>query len=352
MLIKIIWFSFVIIVSLMGLIAIYLFAVGIVPGISVPGQIVTANHPPEKVSSGFAEAARRDVTFEVDGKALHAWLYLPQDLSAPVPCIVMAHGFGGTRDMGLALYAERFRAAGFAVLVFDYRHLGDSEGEPRQLIWIPYQLEDWAAAIEFSRTRKELDRDRIALWGTSMSGGHVVVTAARDQKVACVSAQCPGLDGRKAAAIGFTRYGIKHGLRMLVHSQRDLVRSWLGLSPHKIPIFGKPGSIACLTTADAIEAGRKLAHEGFVNEACARINIRGDKYRPVKYTRDIKCPVLIQICEKDSLVPPDTAEESIKRLGKHAEVIRYPIGHFDIYFGDNFEKAVEDQLAFFKKHLL
>ena len=66
----------------------------------------------------------------------------------------------------------------------------------------------------------------------------------------------------------------------------------------------------------------------------------------------VALPVLIQICEKDSLVPPATLNESIKKLGDLAEVMRYPIGHFDIYFDNNFEKAVADQLAFFRKHLL
>jgi fermentation-respiration switch protein FrsA (DUF1100 family) len=352
MLAKIAWISLIAIGSLVGLFAIYLLVVGAVPGISAPKQPVKTNRPTEKASAASLSAIRQDAGFEVHGTALHAWLYLPQNPPAPVPCIVMAHGFGGTKDMGLSPYAERFQAAGYAALAFDYRHFGASDGEPRQLLWIPGQLEDWTAAIQYARSRKEIDPGRIALWGTSMSGGHVIVTAAKDPKIACVSAQCPGLDGRKGAEIAFTRHGIGHGLRMIVHGQRDLVRSWLGLPPHKIPIFGRPGTVGCFTTADAYPAAEKLAKKGFVNEVCARINIRGDKYRPVKYTDAVKCPVLVQICEKDRLVPPVTLEESIKKLGDLAEVMRYPIGHFDIYFDKNFESAVADQLAFFMKHLL
>lgn len=352
MIMKTVWIIVIAIVSLAGLFALYLLIVAVVPGISAPGQPVSAGRLPGEAVPPHSEGIRRDVSFEVDGSSLKAWLYSPQNASAPLPCIIMGHGFGGTRDMGLALYADRYQAAGFAVLVFDYRYMGASDGEPRQLISIPRQLEDWAAAIRFARSRPEIDADKIALWGTSMSGGHVIVSAARDPKIVCVSAQCPGLDGRKAAELGFTRDGIAHGLRMLVHGQRDLVRSWLGLSPHKIPIFGRPGTIACLTTPDAYDAAKKLARKGFVNEVCARINIRGDKYRPVKHAGNVRCPVLLQICDNDSLVPPSTAEEAIERLGKYAEVIHYPIGHFEIYFGQNFEKAVRDQLAFFNKHLL
>ena len=352
MITKIIWICLIAIGSLAGVFALWLLIVGIVPGISAPAQSIKGEPPAQMASASMLGANRQDVNFEVDGTELQAWLYVPPNASKPVPCIVMAHGFGGTKDMGLDSYAQRFQSAGYAVIVFDYRHFGVSEGQPRQLIWIPLQLEDWAGAIRYARSHEEIDPDRIALWGTSMSGGHVIVTAAKDSRVTCVSAQCPGLDGREAAKIAFTRHGISHGLRMVMHGQRDLVRSWLGLAPHKIPIFGRPGTIACLTTPDVYPAAERLADTGFINEVCARINIRGDKYRPVKYTKDIQCPVLIQVCENDSLVPPATLEESIASMGENAEVIRYPIGHFDIYFGENFEKAVEDQLAFFKRHLI
>jgi len=109
------------------------------------------------------------VQLSVNETALSAWLYLPEHLPAPYPCIVMGHGLGSTRDAGLEPYAIRFRDAGFAVLVFDYRYFGASGGTPRQLIWIPSQLEDWSAAIACARGLKEIDPARIALWGTSLS---------------------------------------------------------------------------------------------------------------------------------------------------------------------------------------
>jgi pimeloyl-ACP methyl ester carboxylesterase len=336
----------IMIAAIIGAFAVYLFIVALVPGFPVPKQ-------PLKKSIGEIApkkpCSRKDVSFNIKGTTLSAWLYLPGDVSAPVPCIIMGHGFGGTKDMGLEQYAVRYQEAGFAVLAFDYRHLGESGGGPRQLIWIPYQLEDYLAAINYSRGLKEIDPARIALWGTSLSGGHVIVTAAKDKKIACVVSQCPWLDGRAAAIMAFKREGLN--FRMLMHGQRDLVRSWIGLSPHKVPIAGKPGSIAVLNTKDAYDGYEKLAPENFINEACARIIIRGDKYRPVKHAKNVCCPVLLQICDHDSIEPISAAEETEKILGKYAEVKHYPIGHFDIYLGDNFEKGVSDQLAFFKKHL-
>jgi fermentation-respiration switch protein FrsA (DUF1100 family) len=335
--------------TLVGLLILELAIVALVPGFAVPKQrLERAQQMPKKVDAE-PSLLTKHLIFKFKPTSLSAWLYLPENLSAPVACIIMGHGFGGTKEMGLEPYAVRFQAAGLAVLVFDYRHLGQSDGEPRQLIWIPYQLEDWRAAINYARSLKEIDPTKIALWGTSMSGGHVIVTAAKDKNISCVSAQCPGLDGRASAKMAVKREGLN--LRLIMHAQRDLVRSWLGLSPHKIPIVGKPGSIACIVAPDACDGYGKLAPQNFINEACARIIIRGDKYRPVKHAKNVRCPVLLQICENDSITPKSAAQETEKQLGDFAETISYPIGHFDIYTGPNFEKSVSDQLDFFNRYL-
>jgi pimeloyl-ACP methyl ester carboxylesterase len=99
----------------------------------------------------------------------------------------MVHGFTGTRDQ-LTCYAEAFARAGLAVLTFDYRHFGESEGSPRQIVDIGKQMEDWRSAIAMARTLDRVDSKRIALWGSSLSGGHVINLAAED----------PTLGGRRA----------------------------------------------------------------------------------------------------------------------------------------------------------
>ncbi len=337
---------------IIGAYAVFMLMVAIIPGFSVPKQPLEKARQMPKVVDTKPSWSRKDVIFKVKGISLKAWLYLPENLSAPVPCIIMGHGLGATKDAGLEHYAIRFQEVGFAVLAFDYRHLGESEGEPRQLIWIPYQLEDYTAAINCARSLKEIDPARIALWGTSLSGGHVIVTAARDNKIACVSAQCPLLDGNAGGMKVVRKVGIWHILRMTFgHALRDLVRSWLGLSPHKIPLVGKPGSIAVMADSDAWDTFGKLMPDDFINEACARILIRMDKYAPVKHAVRVRCPVLLQVCDNDISLPMSVVEKAEKRLGKLAEVIHYPIDHFDIYLGENFEKSLSDQLDFFKKHL-
>src|SRR5919202_566943 len=112
---------------------------------------------------------RTDDRFDSGDTDCAAWLYG----SLPAPLIVMGHGLGAVREMRLDAYAQRFAAAGFAALVFDYRHFGASGGEPRQLLDVRRQLEDWRAAVAFARTVDGIDPERVALWGTSFSGGHV-----------------------------------------------------------------------------------------------------------------------------------------------------------------------------------
>src|SRR5206468_5312028 len=137
--------------------------------------------------------SRSDVTFRSGGDACAAWLYRPER-EGPYPIVVLAHGFGALREARLWAYAERFAAAGMAALVFDYRHFGASGGEPRQLLDVSRQLADWAAAVAFARGLDGVDAERVALWGTSLSAGHVVSTAADDPRVAAVVAQVPFAD--------------------------------------------------------------------------------------------------------------------------------------------------------------
>ena len=335
---------------IIGMLAFYLLIVTFALGFTVPEQPLKKSKQVTKKVGAKPPQSRKDVTFQVKGTSISAWLYLPEDLSAPVPCIVMGHGFGGTKDMIMESYALRYQEAGFAVLAFDYRHFGESEGEPRQLMWIPYQLEDYAAAIEYARgLRGEIDPARIALWGTSASGGYGMVIAAKDKNIACVCAQCPGLDPQASVKMFLKRLGIGHILRLFIHGQRDMMRFRLGLLPHKIPIVGKPGSIAFFPISDAYNGYSKLASENFINEVCARVILRSHGFKPVEHLQNVQCPILIQICDHDSLAI--ISAETAKELEKYAEVKHYPIGHFDIYTGDNFEKSVSDQLEFFKKHL-
>src|ERR1700757_604887 len=165
----------------------------ITSGASFPSRKSNAIHVP-----GAAMVSRSNAEIPSGATFLAAWLYRPDrpDGGEKRPLVIMGHGIGGVREMRVDAYAERFAAADLGVLVFDYRYLGASGGQPRQLVSIKRQLEDWASAIAFARRIPWVDPSRIALWGSSFGGGHVLAAAAKDGAVAAAVSQCPFIDGR------------------------------------------------------------------------------------------------------------------------------------------------------------
>jgi fermentation-respiration switch protein FrsA (DUF1100 family) len=267
------------------------------------------------------------------------------------PCVVLAHGFGGTVDSGLLPFAERFAAAGIDALAFDYRHFGSSEGDPRQLLSVPRQLEDYAAAITCARSMEGVDPDRIVVWGSSYAGGHVVPVAVADGRVAAVIAQVPAMDGAMAL-LNLAKYaGPGHLARLVLTGARDLAASLRGVPPVMVPVVGPPGSVAVMTTPDAEPGYRAIAGTSWRNEVAARILLRAGAYRPGLQADRLPCPILVQIADRDAVAPVKAAQDAAWRATGRAEVRTYPIGHFDIYMGAPFEQAVADQLHFLRRHV-
>jgi hypothetical protein len=163
--------------------------------------------------------------------------------------VVMAHGFSATRELRLDAYAERFCAAGLGALAFDYRRFGASTGEPRQLLDIAKQQDDYRAAVGYARALDwvDPDPDRVALFGTSFSGGHVLVIAAGDRRIAALVSQCPFTDGLAS----LPRMGAANIARATVAGLGDQIAGSLGRRLRCIPAVGPPGSFAVMTTPDS-----------------------------------------------------------------------------------------------------
>ncbi|GAB2725884.1 alpha/beta hydrolase [Nocardioides pakistanensis] len=289
---------------------------------------------------------RRDVRFRSGDAECAAWLYLP-DASGPAPVVVMGHGLGAIREMRLDAYAERFTAAGYACLVFDYRHFGASGGEPRQLLSVARELEDWRSAIAYARTLPEVDGDRVAIWGSSLGGGHVIATAA-DVPVAAAIAQCPFTDGI-ASTLAIPPLT---SLRVVARAVRDLVSARRGGAPVTVPLAGDPGTTALMTAPDARPGYLALVPEGvaFRNEAAARVAFDILRYRPGARARKVRCPLHVTITDKDTVAPARTTSRLVNKAPR-AEVVHRPVGHFDIYDGEEFESVVADQIAFLHRHV-
>ena len=296
--------------------------------------------------SAAAAGERTDVRFASGEADCAAWLYRPA--AAPAPLVILGHGLGAVREMRLDAFAERFCAAGFAALVFTYRHFGDSGGEPRQLLDISSQLDDWAAALRYARSLDDVRTDRIALWGSSFGGGHVLEAGARDGGVAAVVSQCPFTDG--LASLRAT--GPRAAARIAVRALRDDLAHLAGRGPIRIPTAGPPGSTALMTAPDAVAGVEALTRGLDVDSTvAARVGSRIGPYRPGRALKRLRAPALLCVCDHDSVAPAKAALRHAAR-GNDVEVRRYSIGHFEIYFGEPFERAVADQTEFLKRHLI
>jgi fermentation-respiration switch protein FrsA (DUF1100 family) len=267
------------------------------------------------------------------------------------PCVVLAHGLGGTVDSGLLPYAERFAAEGIDALAFDYRSFGLSDGQPRQVFSPARQLEDYAAAIACARSLDGVDAQRIVVWGSSYSGGHVVPVAVADGRVAAVISQVPNMDGM-AAVLNVARYaGPGHLARLVLTGVRDLAGSLRGHPPVMIPLVGPPGSVGAMTTPDAEPGYLSIAGPSWRNEVAARMVLGTGTYRPGLQADRLPCPMLVEIGDRDAIAPVKAAEDAAWRATGRAEVRTYPIGHFEIYTGPPFERAIADQLHFLRRHV-
>ena len=289
---------------------------------------------------------RTDTAFTSGEETCAAWWYHPE-APGPHATIVMAHGLGGVRQMRLDAFAERFVEAGYACLVFDYRHFGASGGSPRQILDIRRQLEDWRAAIAHVRTLAEVDADRIVVWGTSFGGGHAIVTGADDPEVAAVIAQCPFTDGLASTVATPTAIS----LRLTALGVLDRAGSVIGRAPVTVPSYGDPGEVALMSSPDSRPGMEALMPEDPVrNDIAARFALDIVRHFPGRRSPDLACPTLFVVCESDAVAPAGATQRHAARAPQ-GEVVTFPVGHFDIYVGEAFETNVAAQLDFLARHV-
>jgi len=268
-------------------------------------------------------------------------------------CVVMATGLGLTRR-STDVFAARFNAEGFTVLAFDYRRFGDSGGEPRHVVRVDEQVQDLLAAADFAATLPRVDRGRVALWGFSLGGGHVIRAAAERDDVAAAVAQAPTADGR-AAAVNAMRSATPGSLaRLTAVALADATRGVFGGAPSLVPVAGARGSVAMLGTPDAMEWRQALDRgeidAGSEPRVAARFALTSGRYRPVTAAGRVRCPLLVVAYDNDRSALPGPAIRAAERapLG---ELVRRPGGHY-AGFGSDLEETVAVELAFLRRHLL
>jgi fermentation-respiration switch protein FrsA (DUF1100 family) len=294
---------------------------------------------------------REKVRFRSGDTECAAWHY-PGSNGA---CVIMAGGFAVPKEPATDLFATRFHEAGFTVLAFDYRRVGESGGEPRLVLPMGAQVADWLAAIEFAESLPGVDQAKLAAWGFSASGGHVFRVAARSPTLAAAIAQTPNADGPAGArkASSYQRPGAM--LRFTGRALLDLLGGLVGRAPLLVPLVGQPGTVAMLTTPDGLDGDRALdpdgRHSDWQRVVAARSTLGLICYRPGRDAARVRCPLLVLVCDQDQTAPAEDAVRAARRAPR-AELVRLPTGgHYEPFLGGH-ERAVEAELSFLRRHLL
>jgi hypothetical protein len=252
-------------------------------------------------------------------------------------------------------FAVRFQSEGFAVLLYDNRNWGASDGHPRQEVDPWRQVEDVHDAVAYVKTLEpQVDASRIVLWGTSYSGGNVVIAAAIDHRVKAVISQVAFVSGESMAS------NFSDELKDAIYANRVH-----GATPKYVPLFvdslevaqsdakGKPmlGTEDSFHYFEKISAKNKTHQTRWENEVSLQSFYHMLKNEPLNYVHRIAPrPFLMVIAKDDALLNPRLNFEMFDRAGEGKELLILEGGHFDAYYGDAFERNVNRQIEFLKKH--
>ncbi|WP_441960230.1 alpha/beta hydrolase [Mycolicibacterium houstonense] len=295
-----------------------------------------------------------EIAFYSCGERCSAW-HFPADgdtFAGPAgrPVVVMAHGFGGTKDSGLAPFAERFSAAGLDVVAFDYRGFGSSDGQPRQSVSVERQMADYGAALAAAQRLPGVDGSRAVLWGSSFSGSHVLRVAAQCPEVAAVIGMTPLTSGLAASRAAVVHRDVASALRWTLAGVKSRVAVAAGGRPTLMPLAARPGEAGALALDGAYDSYRAIAGPTWRNEVDSAIGMELVQIRTGAAAKALKCPVLIQIADFDRFVPANSVMKTAVQA--RAQVHHYPCDHFDVWPGhDWFDTAADDQLKFLTRTL-
>jgi dipeptidyl aminopeptidase/acylaminoacyl peptidase len=295
-------------------------------------------------------ADRTEVEFISRDVTLRGWLYRAQGGADRQPGIVMSHGWGATKEMFLDDFASSFAVAGFAVLVYDNRNFGESEGEPRQEIQPWLQVEDYLHAITYIRSLPFVDQYRIGIWGTSFSGGHVLVTAGIDRRVRCVVSQVPTISGWEST---LRRNPGQRLLELFEAFAVERDARYQGEEPALRPlhagVFEAPAGYAQAAFYDPSERNGRLRN--WRNEVTLLSLEHYAAYEVWPYVPRIAPTPLMVITEtRDVVTPTDLILRAYNSAAEPKQLVILDGEHYDVYTTHRAE-AAGCAVKWFRQHL-
>jgi pimeloyl-ACP methyl ester carboxylesterase len=298
----------------------------------------------------------KEVEFLSEGVMLRGLLFLPKSQTKKPPVVIMAHGTSATVYMVADKYAEAFSRAGLAVLLYDHRNFGRSEGEPRQEInpWI--QCRGYRDALKFTETLDGVDPERIALWGDSITGGQVIIIGAIEPRVKVIVAQVPSF-GAEPPEIDPSIANFDLIKEILARGDvQGMAEKTIG--PLPVVSSDQAGTPSLLKPIQAfrwfIDYGGRPGTR-WVNSVTRVLPVTQVPYHPTLCAPFIKAPTLLMVASEDEMIQAEykvvrQAYDLIPGVKQWYEIAG---GHFGLlyYPSELFDEASRVQSEFLKKWL-
>lgn len=288
---------------------------------------------------------KKEIQFYSEGALLKGNLYLPEmGEHDSVPAILMCHGFAGVKELLLPGFAEKFQNAGYAVLCFDYRGFGESEGE-RGRLQPALQQTDIRNALSFMGTVKEIDKARIGLWGTSFGGSNVVAVAAQDSRVKCVVAQLAFSNGERVILGDKTN---EEKAKILSTIERSLEKRAIQNREMMMPVNKFLTDEQSLAFFEKYKDDFQALHEKVPFLTMKEVI----EYKSEELVKKVNVPIQIVAAEKDLVNPVFESEKLFESANEPKELhVVKNATHYEVYEGEHLNNVAGLQIAFFNKYL-
>lgn len=293
----------------------------------------------------------KPVEFLSEGAKLKGNLYLPDHAEGErLPAVLLCHGFAAVKEMLLPPYAEHFAREGFAVLAFDYRGFGESEGgaldNPVAPRIVPgEQCADIRNALTYLRSLPEVDPARVGLWGTSYGGANALTVAAVDARVKAVCVQIAFGNGERMVMGGLD----EAGKAKFVES---LDKIWArAVTTGKEMVLPLPKLLSDEQSKAFYEKNRERfpALDVKLSFLTAKETLT---HRPEWLVPHLKAPAHYTLAENDLVNPPSETRSLYEKTSSPKELLEVPgADHYAIYEPPYFDTVVKAQTAWFKRWL-
>lgn len=277
---------------------------------------------------------RRNITFNSQGNACAGWLYVPDNLSEgqKVPGIVLAGALTSVKEIVLPLYAERFVAAGLAVLAFDYRYLGDSEGTPRGQIFPSEQQDDIRNALSWLSLQPEVDGERLGAWGISLGGAHVLHLAAYDRRIKAVVGVVPWLGTSDLLVQVMGRDWLHQFLGSLEQDRVARYQTGTINYMNAVAVNDGPGMMRGAGQYEFYTQAANTIAPNWKNQVTLESVEKVVEFDPTPSLHLITpTPLLMVVAENDMALPVSISRAAFEQANEPRQWLSLPCDHFGVY---------------------